>query len=668
MFEAEESLNNILRQRWMEVDAAYDAGLRQHLRRTATPPAGFLAAAAAAAATAASAHAAGGSAAAASAAVALQLPVSLHDGARLDALAAAVQTSWTDKLAQLADWLPVLNRGCSGSTAACQQPDDTAAAGGQGLPASSSIPPTDDLLQSPFAAAPIAGTAAAAATAAGASSANPSQPLSQSAEAAALSALSLPAAVDTSMRLSDLPDDVDGAGRMEEEEVSSLLGSSSVSVKSQRSLSSSTGSGSGSGSLGVKRGRGATAAGNNLCADLSLLLSSNLSLTLQQPCAKHARVDGCSCSLKLTESDMRLLFSAWSSEQAQQPAGLLQQQEQRQQGQQRQQEQRQQGAQQLCGGREEGSAAGSGLAAGSSASVAAARLSAGALCDSLWGLFRQVALVGPCLMYRCFVPRAAYCACCYSSQQHEAEQYEAEQYEGIPSPRSGLLAMLLGDGEGAAAAVAGQDRHGCMCSAWGQDSAGAAEVVAAATAAAGGEGEGAGGLQGGLLKMPGQAVSASPAHWRCVKDSMCLTPDQEAAMRHLWANLQAAHAAFAERQLQLCQALQQQIENTGGCPVVARYSTCCAGEAAAAVTEQLLTDMSSSMAADCVIFLEACNLLLGEAVSVLSCCRRRRFHRKRGQDSVTVNRAGIHCAWHAASQANRWYELSRINTCDQHTA
>jgi hypothetical protein len=137
--------------------------------------------------------------------------------------------------------------------------------------------------------------------------------------------------------------------------------------------------------------------------------------------------------------------------------------------------------------------------------------------------------------------------------------------------------------------------------------------------------------------MPAQAVAASPAHWQRVKDSMCLSPGQEGAIRQLWAHLQDAHGPFADRQLQLCQALQQQFWSTGGWPGVACYSSCCAGEAAAAATEELLTDMSSSMAADCVICMETNNLLWGEAVSVLSCCCRCRLHGRQGVSTIFHN-------------------------------
>lgn len=213
-YQAEVSLNNILQQHWTEVSDAYDATLTRQLQRHATFPHG---AAAAAAATAGGSQIAAASGPAATAA---ESPAGLQDDAGLDALAAAVQASWTSTLSQLVDLLPVLAP-CSSRTncGAAAPPQHTAAeaaarpagavAGGQvqsQLTARELL--GDDGLLSPF-ATPVG--AAAANTAVeqhaglqcGAGAAG-----QQDADAAALSVLSLPlGACLTSIRAPDDDDD-----------------------------------------------------------------------------------------------------------------------------------------------------------------------------------------------------------------------------------------------------------------------------------------------------------------------------------------------------------------------------------------------------------------------------------------------------------------------------
>lgn len=488
-----------------------------------------------------------------------------------------MQASWVDHLAQLIELLPLLEhtpaaskcnpseaaqntaREAGAVAAAAPTPAPTPATAMQGV-VQGSAGAADE--PSPFETAVGAETAAAdtkitagaetragaTVASAGGTAAQAKPPaLQQNAEAAALAALSLPL---ESFRMADVADLTD------EDDASSPLTSPTESSRSQASFSSSS-------SQGVKRRRSVTAAGN-LCADLSLLLSSNLSLTMQPPCAKHARIDS-NRSLMLTESDLRLLFSGLPSGPL--SGALLQQQQSKQQR----------------------KAAGGVLA--ESASVAAAQLSAGALYDSLWGMFEQVGLAGPSLMYRCFGPRFAYCPCCNRSQ----------------SPRS-MLALLLDDD-------AGQGGGGtcpeCIMGGFvGGDTGAAGAADTAGTGAAGAGGSASGGVSG----RPAQPVFATPAHWQRVRDCLGLTPEQELRMLQLWTGLQNAHAPFAARRLELVQSLQQQFWVTNGFAGIAFYDTCFAGEGAAAATDGLLAELGSSMAADYGIFLETCRILWGDEV------------------------------------------------------
>lgn len=544
-YEAEVSLNAILQQRWIEVSSAYDSVLAQRMHQSATPPPSFLAAAAGAAA-AASAHAADSAAAAAAIAA---VPRGMHDSAQLDALVAAVQTSWTNQLAKLVDLLPVLARSCTKSRGASPQPQPQAAgaAAAAGAGASADLQElclADDLLPSPFAT--VCAASGARAGAAGTSAPVPNPPaLQQNAEAAALTALSMPLVMN-SIRMADVSDDLSSP--------TDSGGSDSPGVSAGSGLGRS-GSGTTSDSHGVKRRRGAAAAGN-LCADLGLLLSSNLSLGMQPPSAKHARL-GSSHNLGLTESDMRMLFSALSSG----PQSGFQQPQQ----------------------------GGPGATGTESASLAAAQLSAGLLYASVWEMFQQVGLSGPSLLYRCFGPRVAYCPCCYSQSG-----VAGSEGSGQHSPH-GLMALLLEDDAGSSG--------GCQdCMMGGQAGADTAAVGIAPGAGA------------GWGSSSAQAVFASPAHWQRVRDCMALTPEQQARMQQLWAGLQNAHAPFAAKRLALLQELQQQFVLTRGWAGIAYYSTCHAGEAAAAETDQLLADVGSSMAADYGIFFETCRLLWGDEV------------------------------------------------------
>jgi hypothetical protein len=95
---------------------------------------------------------------------------------------------------------------------------------------------------------------------------------------------------------------------------------------------------------------------------------------------------------------------------------------------------------------------------------------------------------------------------------------------------------------------------------------------------------------------------------------MALTPEQQVRMQQLWAGLQNAHAPFAAKRLVLLQELQQQFVLTRGWAGAACFSTCHAGEAAAAETDRLLGDIGSSMAADYGILLETSRLLWGDEV------------------------------------------------------
>jgi hypothetical protein len=543
-YEAEVSLNTILQQRWNEVSSACDANLAQHMQRPATPIPSFQAAATAAAA-AASTYAADSAAAAA---VIAAVPRGMHDSAQLDALAAAVQTSWTNQLAQLVDLLPVLDRSCTRSCGPSPEPQAAAAAigaagaGAQALPrpgtsaGAQELCAADDLLASPFAAAAAATVARAAAVGISGHVLNP--PVMQhNAQAVAVTAVSLPLIVN-SIRMADASDDLSPR---------SNSGRSDSAGGSAGSGLGRPGSGTSSDSHGVKGRRGAAAAGN-LYADLNLLLSSNLSLAMQPPSAKQARLD-CSRNFGLTESDMRMMFSVLSSGQQSDP---------------------QPGAE--------------------SASLAAAQLSAGLLYSSVWELFQQVGLSGPSLLYRCFGPRVAYCPCCYS-------QRGAAGTEGS-GPRSpcGLTALLLEDDAGKSGA--------CQVCVMGAQ-------AGAGTAAAGvAPGTGAGTRRSSSV----QAVFASPAHWQRVQDCMALTPEQQVRMQQLWAGLQNAHAPFAAKRLVLLQELQQQFVLTRGWAGAACFSTCHAGEVAAAETDRLLGDIGSSMAADYGILLETSRLLWGDEV------------------------------------------------------
>jgi hypothetical protein len=138
------------------------------------------------------------------------------------------------------------------------------------------------------------------------------------------------------------------------------------------------------------------------------------------------------------------------------------------------------------------------------------------------------------------------------------------------------------------------------------------DTQAGAETAAAGVAPGAGAGLGGFSSA--QAVFASPAHWQRVRDCMALTPEQQVRMQQLWASLQNAHGPFAAKRLALLQQLQQHFVLTRGWAGIACYSTCHAGEAVAAETDQLLADMGSSMAADHGIFLETCRLLWGDEV------------------------------------------------------
>jgi hypothetical protein len=112
------------------------------------------------------------------------------------------------------------------------------------------------------------------------------------------------------------------------------------------------------------------------------------------------------------------------------------------------------------------------------------------------------------------------------------------------------------------------------------------------------------------------AVTASPAHLLRVRDCLSLTREQQRQLRGLWQGVQAAHSTCASKRQALLIALQQQYALTGAWQGVARYGSCHAGQAAAAVMDQLLGDVDNSMAADYGVLMEASRLLWGDQVRV----------------------------------------------------
>lgn len=341
----------------------------------------------------------------------------------------------------------------------------------------------------------------------------------------------------------------------------------------------------------------AGAAGKEVCADLGLLLSASLSL--HPPQAKHAKVDGVSGRLTLTESDMRLLFSSIPSDipsltplQQHQlgVAGPLLQQQQAVGPLPQQQQLGQQPLQQLQGG------VGN---LGVFASVDAAQRSASTLVDSLWSLFQNVAMSGPALLYRCFGPRVAYCPCCCRRTPvcSTAAGLGAAD-AGQRSPCS-MMALLLDETADGACMVGG-----CAGMVLAGNGSPAAAAQAATTSAA------------AVADMQfAQAVHASAEHWQRAREHLLLTPAQQEQLQMLWAGLQNAHAPFAARRQELVLGLQQQSWATGGMQGVACFDTCFEGETAAAVTDDLLAGIDDSLAADYGVLLETCRLLWGSEVS-----------------------------------------------------
>jgi len=495
----------------------------------------------------------------------------LDDASASTALAELVHQDWTSALAQMVQLLPFLDshgssRHLGGVASQHQHQQQEQQQQLQVSPAATRCTAAtltgayqpDNTLPSPFvAAAAAAGDVAGGCTATGA----------VNAESAAAHQLSIPVSCLLSDVLSPLPGGQTQSGRPDQDQT-------------------------GSGRNGLKRRHTGHRAESQQCTEqLSLLLSTNLSLG--PPNAKQPRLSG-GDSLAFTESELQAIFSLGSGKQPQQQL-LLPVSEQDQQvsmGQDRVAGQQQQGA---------------GVTQGLSSSPASALQSATSLYGVLCELFERVGLAGPSLLYRCFGPKAASCPCC-----SPAEVPAVLGQSGAVGGGVGCAGLQKGPA-GAFGQRQQQDQSLLVLLLAGEDSIGGAAVGAVGGAAM---------LEGvGEPVRPAYHTYATPAHWQRVVDSLSLTPEQEATLVQLWSGVQSSHSICFDSRQRLLHALQQQQqqqqqEATGGWPGVAAYGSCQAGEAAAAQAEQLLADVSDTLAADCGLLLETSKRLWGDKVCV----------------------------------------------------
>lgn len=485
----------------------------------------------------------------------------LDNASASNVLAELVHQDWTSVLIQMVQLLPSLDSSSSSSHQGGVASQDQRQQQEQeqvGPAATSCTAATligayqpDNALPSPFMAA-AAGDVAGGCAATGA----------VSAESAAAHQLSIPVSCLMSGFLSSLPTKSQ-SGRPDQ---------------GQRST----------GSNGLKRRHKGAGAESQRCTEqLSLLLSTNLSLG--PPNAKQPRLGG-GDSLAFTESELRAIFSLGSSKQPQQQQLLLPVNAQDQQV--------SMGQDQVAGQQQQQQGADS--TQGLSISPAAALQSATSLYGGLCELFERVGLAGPSVLYRCFGPKAAYCPCC-----SPAEVPAVLGQGGAAGAGAGCAGLQEGHA-GASRQHQQQDQSLLALLLARDDSVGAAAVVAVGGAAM---------VEGvGDPVLPARHTYATPAHWQRVVDSLSLTPEQEANLVQLWSGVQSSHNICFDSRQRLLHALQQQQEVIGRWPGVAAYGSCQAGEAMAVQVEQLLADVSDTLAADCGLLLEASKRLWGDKV------------------------------------------------------